>query len=38
MIKAKISEEDMEFTVGKSFLDNVFHHKHLTAKQKEKNK
>jgi hypothetical protein len=38
MIKAKISEEDMEFTAGKSCLDNIFRHEHLIAKQKEKNK
>ena len=38
MIKAKISEEGMEFTAGKSCLDNVFYHEHLIAKQKEKNK
>jgi len=38
MITAKISKEDVEFTVGKSFLHNVFRHEHLTAKQKEKNK
>jgi hypothetical protein len=25
-IKAKISEEDMEFTAGESSLDNIFHH------------
>jgi hypothetical protein len=38
MIKAKISEEDLEFTAGKSCLDNMFRHEHLIAKQKEKNK
>jgi len=38
VITAKISEEDIEFTAGKSCLDSIFHHEHLTAKQKEKNK
>lgn len=38
MIKGKISEEDVEFTAGKSCLHNIFCHEHLTAKQKEKNK
>jgi hypothetical protein len=28
----------MEFTAGKSCLDNIFRHEHLIAKQKEKNK
>ena len=26
VIKAEISEEDMEFTAGKSCLDNIFRH------------